>query len=77
MHDVGQQTVYRFPMRPQVRPQPQGKTKKKIYHYVQMEIAIARAENVLTGDRWKYPTGDYPNFTYDDRYDAGQAGRLP
>jgi hypothetical protein len=75
VHDTDQQTVYRFPLRPQVIPQPQGRTKKRIYHYVQMEIAIARADNVLTGNRWKYPTGDYPSFTYDDRYDADQAER--
>lgn len=76
VHDVSKETVYRFPLRPQVMPQPQGKTKKKkIYHYVRMEISIARADNVLTGHRWKYPTSDYPSFTYDDRYDADEAER--
>lgn len=76
VHDAGQQTVYRFPLRPQVIPQPQGCTKKqKIYHYVRMEISIVRADNVLTGHRWKYPTSDYPSFTYDDRYDFAGAER--
>lgn len=76
VHNIEQQTVYRFPVRPQVVPQPQGRTKKKkIYHYVRMEISITRADNELTGHRWKYPTSDYPTFTYDDRYDASEAER--
>jgi hypothetical protein len=57
-------------------PQPHGRTKKKkIYHYVQMEISITRADNELAGHRWKHPTSDYPSFTYDDRYSADEAER--
>lgn len=76
VHVVTEQMVYRFPLRPQVIPQLVGKSKtKKIYHYVRMEITITRADNVLSGHRWKYPTSDYPSFTYDDRYNADEAER--
>lgn len=74
IHDAEKQTVYRFPLRPQVMAQPMGSTKRKrICHYVRMEISITRADNELTGNRWKYPTSNYPSFTYDDRYDADEA----
>lgn len=73
VHDEEKKTVYRFPCKPQVTEQRVGRGKKKIWHYVRMQIDVDRADNVLTGNQWLYPTSEYPNFTYDDRYDAEDA----
>ncbi len=69
VHDSDAKKVFRFPLRPQVRPERQGKS-KKVYHHVRMEVDVVRADNVLTGNQWKYPTSEYPSHIYDDRYDA-------
>jgi hypothetical protein len=66
IHDVEGGKVFRFPIEPQVTPRP-------VHHYVRMQIDIVRADNVLTGNQWKFRTSDYPDFTYDDRYSATQA----
>jgi hypothetical protein len=72
-HDAEGKKVFRFPVAPQVIPQRQGKSGRKVYHYVRMHVDIVRADNVLSGNQWKYPTSEYPNHTYDDRYDAEEA----
>jgi hypothetical protein len=72
IHDLEGKKVFRFPIEPQVMPQPVRRS-KKVYHYVRMQVDIVRADNVLTGNQWKYPTSDYPSFTYDDRYSAADA----
>jgi hypothetical protein len=75
VHDSSNKRVYRFPIQPQVTPTLVGKG-RKVYHYVRMQIDIVRADNVLSGNQWKYPVSEYPSFTYDDRYDATEAAEM-
>ncbi len=66
-HSSPKLTVYKYPVEPSVIEQ-KTKKGKRIGWTVSMEVRVTRADNVLTQNRWKYPTSEYPRQPFDPRY---------
>lgn len=66
LHNAELKTVYRFPVQPRAR-EMMDKSKRKIIGWnVSMEISITRADNVLSGNQWKYPIADCPQQYFEN-----------
>lgn len=73
VHDEANKRVYKIPTSPTVTERRQGRGSKLVGRDVRMNVEVVRADNLLVGNQWKYPTLEPLHQFLESKYSEDEA----